>query len=180
MGELVLLKLQPYAQHSVVNRPCPKLAFKFFGPYKYLERIGEVAYPLELPPSAQVHLIFHVSQLKSFTSNYTHVFSTLPRYNELAQHDVVPEEILERRLVKKGGHAIPQVLIRWSNIPRESATCRRSLIPLLGDKQVLGRGQMSRPGSRVTCRERAQAQGKMKNRMENSKAIRSRYCKQEL
>lgn len=33
VGEKVLLKLQPYAQTSVVNRPYPKLSFKYFGPY---------------------------------------------------------------------------------------------------------------------------------------------------
>jgi hypothetical protein len=59
--EMVLLNVQPYAQHSVVSRPCQKLAFKFFGPYKVLEHIGSVAYHLELPDSAQVHLVFHVS-----------------------------------------------------------------------------------------------------------------------
>jgi hypothetical protein len=35
---------------------------------------------------------------------------------------VVPDEIMERQLVKKGGRAVPQVLICWSNICRDSAT----------------------------------------------------------
>ena len=119
---MVLLKLQPYAQHSVVNRSCPKLAFKFYGHYKVLERIGEVAYRLELPAEAQVHPVFHISQLKAFTPNNVPVFSTLPRDEDLSKQGVVPLEILDRRLVKKGNKAVSQVLIRWSNIPQESAT----------------------------------------------------------
>jgi hypothetical protein len=49
VGEKVLLKLQPYAQASVVNRPYPKPAYKYFGPYSILERINKAAYRLELP-----------------------------------------------------------------------------------------------------------------------------------
>lgn len=48
VNDMVMLKLQPYAQSSLVNRPFPKLAFKYFGPYLVLtggqtsSREGEV------------------------------------------------------------------------------------------------------------------------------------------
>ena len=42
-----------------------KLAPRYIGPFKVLERRGEVAYQLELPESLSgVHDVFHVSQLK--------------------------------------------------------------------------------------------------------------------
>jgi hypothetical protein len=63
VGESVYLKLQPYVQSSVATRSNNKLTFRFFGPYKILERVGAVAYELQLPPNSTVHPVFHVSQL---------------------------------------------------------------------------------------------------------------------
>jgi hypothetical protein len=122
VGELVWLKLQPYAQSSVVNRPCPKLAMKSFGPYKIIEKIGSAAYKLELPANSLVHPVFHVSQLKSYTADYSPVFKPLSELPQLNLVDLKPERILEHRLSKKGNSAITQVLVKWSNLPDEMAT----------------------------------------------------------
>lgn len=112
-GESVLLKLQPYAQSSVANRPCAKLAYKFFGPFKIVDKIGKMAYKLDLPADSRIHPVFHVSQLKPFTPNYTPVFSELPRPPDLAGHDNEPLEILERRMVKRGNNALVQIKVKW-------------------------------------------------------------------
>jgi len=122
VGEKVLLKLQPYVQQSVASRPYPKLAFKFFGPFAVTEHIGATAYRLALPDHSLIHPVFHVSQLKPFTPNYSPVYSELPKLVDLSSQDLEPERVLDRRLVKKGNHTVPQVLVQWSNLPAASAT----------------------------------------------------------
>lgn len=106
----------------MVNRPCPKLALKYFGPYKIISKVGNAAYRLELPKGSQVHPVFHVSQLKAHIPDHTLVFHNLPVPLDLSLPGVVHEEILDRRLVKKGNAAYLQVLVKWSTVPASSAT----------------------------------------------------------
>jgi hypothetical protein len=122
VGDQVLLKLQPYAQSSLVNRPFPKLSYKFFDPYKVTEHISSATYRLELPAGSQINLVFHVSQLKPFTSNYAPVYSDLPVLVDFSQEQLMPEAILERKLVKKGNAATPQVRIKWTCLPDLAST----------------------------------------------------------
>ena len=44
-------------------RPIHKLDFKKGGPFKVIESVGNYAYKLELPSSAKIHPVFHVSLL---------------------------------------------------------------------------------------------------------------------
>eukprot|EP00253_Pinus_taeda_P008020 PITA_08020 len=68
-GDQVFLRLQPYKQTSLKDKGCQKLSPKFYGPYQVLQRIGEVAYKLALPPTAKIHPVFHVSCLKKVIGN---------------------------------------------------------------------------------------------------------------
>ena len=50
------------------------LSPRFIGPFEILERIGNVAYRLALPPSMSgVHKVFHVSMLRKYTPDPAHV-----------------------------------------------------------------------------------------------------------
>ena len=52
VGDMVYLKLQPHIQTSVADRSNYKLSFRYYGPYKVLQQIGDVAYKLDLHPES--------------------------------------------------------------------------------------------------------------------------------
>ena len=94
VGEFVYLKLQPYIQTSVAVQGNRKLTFRFYGPYQILEKVGKVAYRLQLPASSQIHPVIHVSQLKKAVGVGDTVLTELPQEGVSRP---VPEQVLEKR-----------------------------------------------------------------------------------
>ncbi|KAH9794628.1 hypothetical protein KPL71_004958 [Citrus sinensis] len=124
VGDYVYLKLQPYRQKSVAFRSSLKLAPRYFGPYRILERIGLVAYKLALPAGSQIHNVFHVSLLKKFVGHVPPAVMELPPVSEdtsiiLPQ----PECVLDKRIIRKGAYRPKtEILVKWAGAPREDAT----------------------------------------------------------
>ena len=63
---LVYLRLHPYKQTSLKGNGTKNLKPRYYGPYKVIQKIGEVAYELELPEGSKIHNVFHVSCLKKY------------------------------------------------------------------------------------------------------------------
>ena len=64
VGDLVYLWLQLYRQSSLKKKGTEKLKPRFYGPYRIIRKVGEVAYELELPQERKIHNVFYVSNLK--------------------------------------------------------------------------------------------------------------------
>ena len=123
VGDYVYLKLQPYRQTSVAFRASLKLAPRFFGPYKVLERVGVVAYKLALPPGSQIHDVFHVSLLRKHLGPVTPTSPDLPPVSVTSVVLPQPEVILDRRVIHKGNYRPKsEILVKWVGAPAEDAT----------------------------------------------------------
>ena len=68
VGDMVFLMLHPYKQSFLKLKGRHNLAPNFYGTYKFRQKLGFIAYKLELPPSSHGHPVFHVSCFKKVIS----------------------------------------------------------------------------------------------------------------
>ena len=80
LGDFVFLKVSPIHEVTRLIGIKGKLAPRYMGPFEIVEKVGEVAYRLNLPPQlGHVHNVFQVSVLK----NYRHEPSHILPYTEI-------------------------------------------------------------------------------------------------
>jgi hypothetical protein len=109
-----------------------------------------VAYKLDLPPSAKIHPVVHVSQLKKHIPAATSVCPDQTTISTDPKALLVPEKFLDSKLVQRGSSTETLLLVQWSFLPPELATWEElqdltdaSLMPQLGDKLEFKPGGMS-------------------------------------
>jgi hypothetical protein len=114
-GEHVFLRVTPT---TGVGRAIKarKLTPKFIGPYQITERIGKVAYRIALPPIlSQIHDVFHVSQLRKYVPDPSHVITPDDiQLKENLSFEVPPVKIADRKMKRLRTKDIPLVKIIWN------------------------------------------------------------------
>ena len=76
ISEKVFLKASPWKK-VIRFWENGKLSPRFIGPYEVIEKVGPMAYRLALPLELEkIHNVFHVSMLRRYRSNPSHVVSS--------------------------------------------------------------------------------------------------------
>jgi hypothetical protein len=119
----VFLRIQPYKQMSLKQaKKDNKLSPKDYVPYKVLQKIGTMAYKLELPAYSRVHPVFHVSCLKKVIGDKILVQTIFPELDEEGKIILEPEVITDTRIHQLRNRSILEYLIKWRKLLDEYST----------------------------------------------------------
>nr|GFB18095.1 putative reverse transcriptase domain-containing protein [Tanacetum cinerariifolium] len=112
----VMLKVSPW-KGVIRFRKHGKLCLRYIGLFEIIERIGPVAYKLELPEKlCGIHNTFHVSNLKKCLADENLVIPLEKVQLDDKLHFIEePVEIMERELKQLKQSQIPIVKVRWNS-----------------------------------------------------------------
>ncbi|KAK6164609.1 hypothetical protein DH2020_001473 [Rehmannia glutinosa] len=123
VGDEVFLRLSP--RKGLINpKKGGKLSPRYVGPYKILQRIGKLAYKLELPaPYAGMHDVFHVLRLKKYQPDPEHIITRdTPPLMENLSYTERPTRIIDRQTRFHVREKFSMVKVVWRNHNHEDAT----------------------------------------------------------
>jgi hypothetical protein len=126
VGDMVYLKMQPYRETALGLRHSVKPTSKWYGPYRVMKKVGQVAYQLQLPLGTKIHDVFHVNQLKKHLGKAAVPNASLPLVTSEGKVKTAPLAVLQRRQISRSAGeydiVVPQWLIYWENMSEHEAT----------------------------------------------------------
>ena len=123
IGEAVLLKVSPRKGLMRFGKK-GKLAPRYIGPFEILSQVGKVAYELALPPQYRhVYNVFHVSFLKKYNPDASHVIEYEPVEIQADLSFVEqPVKVLDWQVKSLRNKSVKLVKVLWRNPKVEEST----------------------------------------------------------
>ncbi|GJR89984.1 putative reverse transcriptase domain-containing protein [Tanacetum coccineum] len=116
VGDMVMLKVSPWK--GVIHfGKCGKLSPRYVRPFKVIDRIGPVAYKLELPDELHgIHNTFHVSNLKKCLADENLIIPLEEIQLDDKLHFIEePVKIMDWEVKQLKQSRIPIIKVRWNS-----------------------------------------------------------------
>lgn len=99
-----------------------KLSPRFYGPYRILQRVRQLAYKLDLSSKTRMHPIFHILNLKKRLGSNLTIVPTLPPISNLGDIQPELERVLVKRIKKVSNGVMIEVVIKCKGSTEEDST----------------------------------------------------------
>jgi hypothetical protein len=116
VGDYALLRL--HKGYRIPSAPNKKLSQQYAGCFKIIERIGRLAYRLDIPDHWKIHNVFSIAHLEPSSppgsDKYARPVPDHPSAIDTDKDLFEVDRLLDKRTCKKGRGFMTEYLVRWS------------------------------------------------------------------